>query len=446
MSKKIVIVGAGVAGITASTNLIDQGFNPKDITIIDKGKDAFNRPEDEVMEGFAGCGLFSDGKYSYLHNAVGGHLAKYFGEEKSDELNERSLNMLLRFHPDPSQVVTSNPIEEPEFIKPYFSLRMASNKHVGTDYLHETGKNWNKWLIEKGVNFMWETEITDIDFPDQIVYYRIPSNTPFPSESFRGIPFDKLIYCTGKSGIDLTQNLIDKYDLEKEPKSVQIGVRFLAPQHYFQNILDIAYDFKLYQKPNDKISIRSFCTNSGASYVAEEVTYNMKSYNGHSYKNRPDTGFVNFGIIMEVKGIDEPFEFQKNLVNKCQINIDNKNYGIYFSPDLTLDAPKDAEGNKMNIFGTGDISLVKELFGEYFQHIWDYIQDLNKVFKFDNEYGIFVPEVKYLSEEVKVNYEGLSLIQYPHIHFCGDSLSARGIIVSQSQAMAVSDAIIKELK
>ena len=172
----------------------------------------------------------------------------------------------------------------------------------------------------------------------------------------------------------------------------------------------------------------------------------MKSYNGHSYKNRPDTGFVNFGIIMEVKGIDEPFEFQKNLVNKCQINIDNENYGIYFSPDLTLDAPKDAEGNKMNIFGTGDISLVKELFGEYFQHIQDYIQDLNKVFKFYNEYGIFVPEVKYLSEEVKVNYEDLSLIQYPHIHFCGDSLSARGIIVSQSQAMAVSDAIIKELK
>ena len=158
-NKRIIIVGGGVAGMTAVTNLIDQGYPGNMITVIDKGQDVENRSEDEVMLGQFGAGLFSDGKYSYLHNAVGGHLAKYFGEEKSDELNERSLNMLLRFHPDPSKVVTSDPIEEPEFIKPYFSLRMASNKHVGTDYLHETGKRWNKWLIDQGVNFLWETEV-----------------------------------------------------------------------------------------------------------------------------------------------------------------------------------------------------------------------------------------------------------------------------------------------
>ena len=47
---------------------------------------------------------------------------------------------------DDDKNVTSDPIKEPEYIKPYFSLRMASNKHVGTDYLHEIGKRWNKWL------------------------------------------------------------------------------------------------------------------------------------------------------------------------------------------------------------------------------------------------------------------------------------------------------------
>ena len=51
MSKKIVIIGSGVAGITAATNLIDQGFDPKNITIIDKGQDAWDRPEHEVMLG-----------------------------------------------------------------------------------------------------------------------------------------------------------------------------------------------------------------------------------------------------------------------------------------------------------------------------------------------------------------------------------------------------------
>jgi hypothetical protein len=40
-----------------------------------------------------------------------------------------------------------------------------------------------------------------------------------------------------------------------------------------------------------------------------------------------------------------------------------------------------------------------------------------------------MPEVKYLSPEVKVDYKDLSLIDYPNVHFVGDALSARGITV-----------------
>jgi NADH dehydrogenase FAD-containing subunit len=39
MSRKIVIVGAGVAGINAATKLVDNGYPGSDITIIDMGKD-----------------------------------------------------------------------------------------------------------------------------------------------------------------------------------------------------------------------------------------------------------------------------------------------------------------------------------------------------------------------------------------------------------------------
>ena len=135
------------------------------------------------------------------------------------------------------------------------------------------------------------------------------------------IKFDKLIYGTGKSGIDLTQKLIDKYNLKKEPKSVQLGVRMELPQKYIQSIVDIAYDFKLYKRHNDKVSSRSFCSNNFAAYVAEEITYDMKSYNGHSYKqDNMINNMTNFGIIMEIKGIDNPFQFQKDVVSKCQID------------------------------------------------------------------------------------------------------------------------------
>lgn len=162
MSKHIVIVGAGVAGINAATKLVDNKFEGK-ITIIDMGKDPHKRLPSEVMTGFAGAGGFSDGKLTY-HTAIGGQLSKYCGEEKAYNLMDQSIEMWKRFHPDPSKIMYSNPQEEPEFIKPHFGLRLFPVYHIGTDYLHEIGKRWYSYLVDNGVEFVWETKVTDIDF------------------------------------------------------------------------------------------------------------------------------------------------------------------------------------------------------------------------------------------------------------------------------------------
>ena len=82
MAEKLVIVGAGVAGVNAATKLVDSGYPGKDITIIDMGKDPYNRKYSEVMEGFLGAGGWSDGKLTY-HTSIGGQLSKYCGEEKA---------------------------------------------------------------------------------------------------------------------------------------------------------------------------------------------------------------------------------------------------------------------------------------------------------------------------------------------------------------------------
>ena len=434
MDKKIVIIGAGVAGINAATKLIDNGYPGNLITIIDAGKDPYERQPNEVMKGFAGAGLFSDGKWVYLHNTIGGQLAKYCGEEKADKLMEEGLEYINRFHPDPSKIMFSNPTEEPEFIKPYFNLRMAPTYHIGTNYLHDMGKVWYNWLVEKDVNFVWETEVNDISFEsEQIVFLK--------GHGSKFIRFDKLIYGTGKSGIDLTQKLINKYDLKKEPKSVQVGIRMELPQKYMQPIVDISYDFKLYQKPNDRVSLRTFCSNNVAAYVAEEETYGMKSYNGHSFKQEDMiNNMTNFGIIMELKGIPNPFDFQKKLVGKCQ---DGKN-GLYYSPGNYRKPSLTAEGSKMNITQIGWLELINvaDAFEGYFEHIVNFISDLNKVFKFDDDYGIYIPEVKFLSEEVLVDYKSLSLVDYPNIQFVGDSLSSRGIAVSAAQGIYAAESLI----
>ena len=440
MDKKIVIIGAGVAGINAATKLVDNGYPGELITIVDAGKDPYQRPKNEVMKGFAGAGLFSDGKWVYLHNTIGGHLAKYTGEEKADQLLEETWSYILRFHPEPDKIMFSNPIDEPEFIKPYFNLRMAPTYHIGTNWLHDLGKKWYDWLVEKGINFCWGCEVRDIDFNEQHVRFCF-TNTVDQVEV--NIGFDKLIYGTGKSGIDLTQKLIDKYNLKKEPKSVQVGVRMELPQKYMQPIVDISYDFKLYQKPNDRVSLRTFCSNNNAAYVAEEETYGMKSYNGHSFKQEDMiNNMTNFGIIMEIKGINNPFDFQKQLVNKCQ---DGKN-GLYYSPGNYRKPSLSAEGEEMNITQIGWLELIKvsEAFEGYFEYITNFISDLNKVFNFGDDYGIYIPEVKFLSEEVLVDYNDLSLVDYPNIHFVGDSLSSRGIAVSACHGAYCSEYILRE--
>ena len=82
---KIVIVGAGVAGVNAATKLVDNGYDGSKITIIDMGKSPYERLPEEVMTGFLGAGGWSDGKLTY-HTSIGGQLSKYCGEEKAMEL------------------------------------------------------------------------------------------------------------------------------------------------------------------------------------------------------------------------------------------------------------------------------------------------------------------------------------------------------------------------
>jgi uncharacterized protein len=432
MNKKIVIVGAGVAGVNAATKLVDNGYPGELITIIDMGKDPYNRLPEEVMTGFLGAGGWSDGKLTY-HTAIGGQLSKYCGEEKAMELMDQVITNFKRFHPKPEEVQCSNPTAEPEFIKPYFGLRLFPVWHVGTDYLSEIAKNWYDYLVSKGVKFEWETKVTEIDFDNQELY--CDWNTPKET-----IKYDKLIFGVGKSGIDFAQQLSQQYELPDEPKSVQIGVRFEAPQKHFQKLIDISYDFKLYKKFEDKgVSLRSFCTNNNAAFVAVEETYGDVSYNGHAKKDpKYLNGMTNFGILMEIKGIEDPFEWCREAVKKVQIN----NTGTYYSPSRKPSTT--SEGNDVSAVQVENLDGLYDSLGKYAQYIVDFIDDMKKVFPtLGDDYGIYMPEVKYLSPEVKVDYKDLSLIDYPNVHFVGDALSARGITVSGAQAIYVAESLIK---
>jgi uncharacterized FAD-dependent dehydrogenase len=430
--KRIVIIGGGVAGINAATKLVDNGYPGELITIIDKGRDPYHRKPEEVMEGMLGAGGWSDGKLTY-HTAIGGQLSKYCGDEKAYELMDQVINNFRRFHPKPEMIFCSNPTAEPEFIKPYFNLRLFPVWHIGTDYLAVIAQNWFDYLVSKGVDFKWETEVWRIEFDPYIVVHA--SNK---AKGMMGFKPESLILCTGKSGIDFSQKIAEQYKLETEPKSVQIGVRFEAPQKYFQKLIDVSYDFKLYQKPNNQVSLRSFCTNNEAAYVAVEETYGDISFNGHARKDpKYKNNMTNFGILMEIKGIENPFEWCRNVVNKLQAN----GKGLYYSPSRKPSTT--SEGNQIDCVQVENLNDFIIEFGDYASHITNFIDDMNKVFNFGDDWGMYIPEVKYLSPEPLVDYKNLSLNDYPNVYFAGDALSARGITVSGAHGIFIAESLIK---
>ena len=426
--EKIVIIGAGVAGVNAATKLVDAGYDGDHITIIDMGNDPYRRKPEEVMTGFMGAGGWSDGTLTY-HTSIGGHMSKYCGEDKAMSLFNEVIENFKRFHPKPEAVQCSNPVEEPDFIKPYFGLRLFPVWHVGTDYLHEIGKNWYDYLCDKGVKFIWNTKVTAINFDTNVA-------------KFDGgeVSYDRLIFGVGKSGIDFGKELAEQYDLPTEAKPVQIGVRFEAPQKHFQKLIDISYDFKLYRKFEDKgVSLRSFCTNNNAAYVAVEETYGDHSYNGHAKKDEAyRNDMTNFGILMEIRGIDKPFDWSREAVKKLQIN----GTGTYYSPSHRVPS-KTSEGEYVKTEIVNSLDPLYDAIGDNAIYIEDFIEDMTKVFPtLGNDWGVYMPEVKYLSPEPLVDYNNLSLKTVSNVHFVGDALSARGITVSGAQGTYVAEDII----
>jgi uncharacterized FAD-dependent dehydrogenase len=382
------------------------------------------------MTGMLGAGGWSDGKL-VVSTVQGGQLAKYCGEEKAMSLMEEVVANFTRFHPKPEDISCSDPKQEPDFIKPYFDLRMSLVWHIGSNYLHEIAKNWYSFLQDKGVNFSWNTTVTNIDFQDLIIKYKQGEDEFVALDAY-----DELIFAVGKSGIDFAQQLSDTYKLPTEAKAVQIGVRFEAPQKYFQKLIDVSYDFKLYQK-HDNVSIRSFCTNNNAAYVAVEETYGDISYNGHAKKGEEfRNDMTNFGILMEIKGIEDPFKWSRDVVQKLQFN----GKGLYYSPSRTVS--KTSEGTDVTAYQVEFIDGFKEALGEYADRVLNFIDNMNTVFEFGDDWGMYIPEVKYLSPEPLVKYDDLSLNEYPNVHFVGDALSARGLTVSGAHGIYVSEYLL----
>jgi uncharacterized FAD-dependent dehydrogenase len=435
MNKKIVIIGAGVSTQYQVLHLLKNGYPGNLITIIDKGNDIHTRKPEEVMNGAGGAGTWSDFKVIPSFNQGGIFYPNYCTDEESaKKLSNQLYNYIVEYHPDPSKIMYTQPVEEPQFIKDSpFELRQSPCYHLGTDYGQQQVKNIFEYFEQCGVYQVYNAEVTEIHLDKNIVYF----DTNYMGEVIHNFTeYERLIIGTGKSGMDLLTKLIKNYNLPTIPKPAQFGVRYETDGKYFEELNKIAYDFKLYKKFGED-SARSFCTNNFAAFVAEEETYGMKSFNGHAHKDpNKENGLTNFGILLEARGIEDPFIFSKQLVEFFQ----NEGVATYYSPigrepSLT-DQGKKVPGYKISL------DKFKEGFGKYADYILEFIDDLNSTFGINNNYIFYCPEVKFLTNEILLNKNDLSLPKYPNVHLQGDAAGARGIYISALHGIYVAESLL----
>ena len=279
---------------------------------------------------------------------------------------------------------------------------------------------------------------TFIDGPneqDALILGSLPGESTKPSQDGEGFKDPNAVYPKA-SGSDTSQSAANPNSSVYKNRVAQRVVDIpIATQPQLSTLSDE-------DKPEDKgVSLRSFCTNNNAAYVAAEHTYGDYSYNGHAKKDEAyRNDMTNFGILMEIKNIDKPFDWSREAVKKLQK--DGK--GTYYSPSHRVPS-KTSEGDYVKTEVVDSMDTLYQALGEYAFYIEDFIEDMKEVFPtLGDDWGIYMPEVKYLSPEPLVDYEDLSLEDYPNIHFVGDALSARGITVSGAQGIYVAESILEE--
>jgi uncharacterized FAD-dependent dehydrogenase len=435
--KKIVYIGAGVSTQYGVLHLLKKGYDPKKIVIIEKGDSIYKRKPSDVMVGAGGAGTFSDFKVLKSWTQGGIFTPDYVSQETADKLGNKLIEYILEYHPDQSKVMYTEPEEIPQWLKDSpFDLKQAPCMHLGTDYGRQQVQNIFEYFDKMGVIQYYNTEVVDIDFNSKKIQYKYLDKETGDNE-IDIVTYDKVILAGGKSGVDFLDKLIKKYNLEIKPRASQIGVRYETDGKYFDELTKFAYDFKLYKKW-DNISGRSFCVNNYAAFVAPELTYGYITANGHAYKDpNKYNGLTNFGIMLEIKDeIEDPFLFKQNLVKLFNKDGKMSSYSPIDRQPSKTDENKDMPCEPISL------EKFKEGYGKYANNILEFIDDLNKTFNINNNYIIYLPEVKYISNTLVFNHNDFSLINHPDVHIQGDNGMSRGIWVAACSGIYVSENLL----
>jgi uncharacterized FAD-dependent dehydrogenase len=286
--QKIIIVGAGPAGLFAALKLIENGIRP---VILERGKDVRSRRRDlaalnkdglvngesNYCFGEGGAGTYSDGKL-YTRSTKRGDL-------------QRVLSLLFQFGAPESILYDAHP-------------------HIGTNKLPQIITSMRKQIEDAGGLFLFEKKVTDFI----ITKDRINGVTVEGGEQFNA---DAVILATGHSARDIFM-LLHRKNILVEAKPFALGVRIEHPQ---QLIDSIQYHcpvrdsflppaaYSLVQQVSNR-GVFSFCMCPGGIIAPAATKPGEIVVNGWSPSKR-NNPFANSGMVVSV----EPKDYSNGKTN-----------------------------------------------------------------------------------------------------------------------------------
>jgi len=287
-NKKIIIVGAGPAGLFAALKLIELGIQP---IILERGKDVRARRRDLALlnkEGIVnaesnycfgegGAGTYSDGKL-YTRSNKRGNIT-------------RILNIFCQFGAEEKILYEAHP-------------------HIGTNKLPQIITAMREQIMAAGGRFLFEQKVIDFIIEAE----SIKGVKTFDGNSFMG---DAVILATGHSARDIFE-LLHQRNILIEAKPFALGVRIEHPQSLidavqYHNALRDANlppsSYSLVEQVNQR-GVFSFCMCPGGIIAPAATNPNEIVVNGWSPSKR-NNPFANSGMVVTVEEKDSIDFFKK---------------------------------------------------------------------------------------------------------------------------------------
>ena len=419
--EKVIIIGAGPAGLFAALKLIQNGKCP---IIFERGKDVRNRRRDlvKIMRentinensnycfGEGGAGTYSDGKL-------------YTRSKKRGDVNE-ILNLLVDHGADSDIKVNAHP-------------------HIGTNKLPKIISSIRNTIEKYGGKINFNCKLIDIIIEKNQVKSIILSNG---TEIFT----KKIILATGHSARDIFY-LLHRKNIKIDLKTFAVGVRIEHPQKLIDKIQyktnqrsDYlpAASYSLVKQINSR-GVYSFCMCPGGVIAPCATKNNEIVTNGWSPSQR-NYPTANSGIVIELKVDDfkkyssfgplAGVEFQKNIEQKAyKLSNDSQRAPAqklldFMNNKLSKDIPKTSyipgtiSTNISDIFPKFIISTLKKGLIEFDKQMKGYLT---------NEAIVHAPETR-TSSPIRIPRDKKTL-QHPDVKGlfpCGEGAGYAGGIMS----------------